>query len=474
MDLIFKLSYHFFQTDKLISTYAKRYWNILSHRVTYISRKRSNIDILGLLPKIREDFLKIIEIYNIIPICNDILPVMIKILCYCYKGKYSMMLNNLFIDIFNKLNRRSDLDAVKASSDVDCHEIYLKLNDCILMVIENSLGLNFKDSAISHCVKFAIGLLKHKDDLTNCLRQYYLNYYTKIFPANVNSDSLKKVICTFTKICELSEKKFSKAMSLTYPYLGSIFRTHINYAIENYDKTKCLEMFPLELASNYLEICQMLIKKMSTTKQIVECDNCEKETGYHDSLKLSFSLKSYINICCKYEIDISRIMPKFLEILEEEKSIIRNLKMLPCANIALYEKKYQVDINNMAISVFEMKSYDNAANLFDFYITNQLKEPDFDQISLCRAAHNKSICEIDSKHSEKGVRSSMLSLLLAEQSTRSDKYMSLIISAKFQALKSEEPNATVVQMTVLDFAREYIEMDSYKNIKHILGKIDFR
>ncbi|CAH1642132.1 unnamed protein product [Spodoptera littoralis] len=474
-ELILKLSFMAFEAEPkiLLKEYSKTYWNIIADRLCYIEKLRGK-SIHKLLPKLNEDILKTIEIYDTAQFCSNILVFLVKKMHFIYSESHSEVLNGFYKEIFEKLSQKTDLNAMKKLKDKELLDVYAKFSDCFYVVAENSSKGLFKNSAINSAVRTAITLLGHKPDFFHCLQTFYLNSFCDIF---LNKTTyLDTVFKNLTLSCDITVKLgYESTIATSYPFIAQFLRLFIEYSINNGIKAH----FTAEVQENCLNFMLKLLNELKNCEQLLKCENCSVKTGLHDALRLSFLVKHFISASIQQNIDMTRLLAVYKNVIDQQYSIMCQLKHQKCVNYDKFYRKLQTDTHNTAIALNKNQKYEFSINLFEIYIKNELSINlnEFEHKNVARAFYNKSICELDYKKHEQALLDGFLSLIFAKD-LNSDKYMSLVMDIKAKALKSDDDETDDktddLQMTsVVDACRTVTENKLYGDLKPFLKEVKF-
>uniref|UniRef100_A0A2H1W678 SFRICE_027148 n=1 Tax=Spodoptera frugiperda TaxID=7108 RepID=A0A2H1W678_SPOFR len=475
-ELILKLSFMAFEAEpkNLLKEYSKTYWNIIADRLCYIEKLKGK-SVHKLLPKLTEDVIKTIEIYDSAQFCANILVFLVKKLHFIYSESHSEQLNGCYKDIFEKLSQKTDLNAIKKLKDKELLDLYAKFSDCFYVVAENSSKNSFKHSAVNSAVRTAITLLGHKPDFFHCLQTFYLNSFCDIFLNRTTY--LDAVFKNLTLSCDITVKLgYETTMVTSYPFLAQFLRLFIEYSVNNSIKTN----FTVEVQENCLNFMLKLLKELANCEQLLKCENCSVKTGLHDALRLSFLVKHFISASIQQSIDITNLLTIYDSVIHQQYSIMAQLKRQKCANYEKFYRKLQTDTHNTAIALNKNKNYEFSIKLFEIYIKNELSINlnEFEHKNVARAFYNKSICELDYRKHEQALMDAFLSLIFAKE-INSDKYMSLVMDIKAKALKNDDDDdaddrSDDLQMTsVVDACRIVVENKLYGDLKPFLKGVQF-
>ncbi|CAH0599397.1 unnamed protein product [Chrysodeixis includens] len=431
-ELILKLSFMAFEADtkNLLKEYNKTYWNIIADRLCYLEKLKGKA-VHKLLPKLTEDILKTLEIYDTVPLTANVLVFLVKKLHFIFSENYSTQLNVLYSEIFKKLSMKSDLSAFQSLKDNEAVDLYVKLLDCLYVIAENSSKSCFKESALSICVRTAISLLGHRSDMFHCLQTFFLNSFCDIFENRTTyTDAVFK---NLSVSCEITDKLgYKTVLNQTYPYLNQFFRLFIEYSINKSIKTNFTE----QVQENCLNFMLKILNELKHCEQLVKCENCKVKTGLHDALRLSFLTKEFITISLQNNTEITNLVPVYNTLILKQYKIMSDLKKLRCINYEKCYRKLQTNTHNTAILLNKNQKYEFSINLFEIYIKNELNvsKNEFEHSNVARAFYNKSICELDFKIHEQALLDAYMSLIFSKDLS-SEKYMSLVMDIKAKALK---------------------------------------
>ncbi|CAB3224492.1 unnamed protein product [Arctia plantaginis] len=435
-ELILKLSFMAFETDakNLLKEYCKTYWNILADRLTYIEKLKGK-SLQKLLPKLTEDILNTIEIYDTVQFCANGLVFLVKKLHSIYNDSNSEQLNVLYGEIFKKLSSKNDTNTIKKLNEEATLDLYIKMCDCLYVVAENASKTQFKRSSLNIAVRGAISLLGHQPDMFHCLQTFYLNSFCDLFENKTTyADAVFK---NLTVSCEITEKLgYRKTMLATYAYLNQFLRLYVEYSVNNSIK----ENFSVDIQENCLNFMLKVLSMLKYSQQLLKCENCNVKSPLHDALRLSFLLKHFITISMQYNIDITSLTTIYNKLIDTQYSIMNELKRLKCANIKKFYLKLQTDTHNTAILLNRHQKYEFSITLFEIYIRNELTEGSKTEIeykNVSRAFYNKSICELDYKKYDIALLDAYLSLIFSED-LNLEKHMSLVMDIKAKSLKDDK------------------------------------
>lgn len=427
-ELVLKLSVMLFECDTqyMIKDYHKTYWSILADRINYIEKLKSiGLRIIKLLPKLNEDLTKVIQIYtDQYDFCVNFLPFLVKKLNFIYADvslrglieTYRILFDNIQSYNLNELNEEK------------INVVFSKFSECLYVITETSSTIDFKDSPLDEIIRTCLSLFKHRPDIFHCLQTFYLNSFLYIFNTPNDAENVFRNMLLSCKTTEMLG--YENIMVLTYPYINQLLRIYIEY---------CQRKKIGQMSINCLNFILFLMEKVKNCKQLIKCENCSVQSGFHDALRLSLLVKNIVD-----ETDTDNVLSS---IIEDQYIIFRKLKDLGCINHEKYYKKLSTDTHNMAVRFYKLKRYDFAIRLFDFCIKNAFHAQNKD---LCQALYNKGICELDNKMYENALKDAFLSVLF-DNGQNLEKYMSLVLDIKGKALKNEVENYAKLQiMSVLE------------------------
>lgn len=462
----------------LLNEYAKTYWNILVDRLSYMERLQNQIPIIKLLPKLIEDIIKIIEIYDTVQFCSGVIVFLVKKLHSLYTEKHAKELNQIYQRMFTKLASK-DLKPFKKLTDQEILEIYVKLNECLYVIAENASKNFFNDSPLDNIVRTCISIVGHSPDLFHCLQTFYSNSFCSILSRNTHLSYIETVLNSLLVSLDLVEKLgYGRAMLATYPFLNQFLRLYIEFNVTNCANRQWNDNFSVQIQEICLKLIQVLMKRLKNCNQLLKCDNCQVKSGLHDSLRLSFLIKHFIMISISQNIVISDILPLIHNVILSQYKILNELNVLGCVNYEKCFRKLQTDIHNTAISLNKAQYYEFSIKLFDVYLIYEINTTFKEQKNISRALYNKSICQLDSKLYESALTDAYLSLVFASDRLSSDKYMSLVMDIKAKELKSKADDEAKVEtlqlVSVLDACEKAIVKKLYGNITPYLKELKFR
>lgn len=464
-----------FESDDLLKEYCKTYWSILADRLTYIEKlKTLKMPILKLLAKLTEDITKTIKIYDSVQFCTTLLQFLIKKM-YLLFNDWSKELNVAYGEIIECISRR-DLKGFKSITGKESLDLYVKINDIIFVILENSLKNDFVHSAADNLLKLCISLLGHNPDMFHCFQTFYLNSFCCILKDRSNSSLIENVLNNVLHSCDVTEKLgYKHTLYATYPYICQLLRLFL----DNITNGKLKESFTVPVQESCLKLIMFLTKKLKKTTQLLKCENCKAKSGLHDALRLSFLIKNFIIISVDNGMDILRNMPAYYDLVEEQYCVLNELKALGCPNHEKCFRKLQTDVHNTAILLNKSQIYEYSIKLFEIYLKNELAsvKSDADLKNISRALYNKSICELDFKLYEESLKNAFLSLIFSlPDGLNSEKYLSLVMDVKAKALKSvtEDENNELQILTIFDVSKLLYEDNMYGNLKPFIRNLKFR
>lgn len=478
-ELVLKLSFMPFEFDdsNLLKDYCKTYWSILCDRLTYIEKlKTLKMPIVKLMLKLTEDIIKTINIYDMVQFCTNLLQFLIKKIHFIF-NEWPKDLNDMFGQIFDRISKK-DLKNFKSLPEKESLDLYVKLNDILYIVTDNSLRNNFNHSALDIVTRVCISLLGHRPDMFHCFQTFYLNSFSCIFKDESNSALIENVLNSLLVSCQMTEKLgYKHTLHLTYPFISQLLRLFIEDIVNEKD---CKDYFNETVQENCLVLMRFLIKKLEKTNQLLKCENCKAKSGLHDALRLSFLVKHFITISTNNGIVIKNFISIYYEIVEQQYVILKDLRRLDCFNHEKYFRKLQTDVHNTAILLNKCQFYDFSIKLFELYLKNELKNirSDAELKNISRALYNKSICELDFKLYNESLQNAYLSLIFSlPDGLNSEKYMNLVMDIKAKALKSltEDDESNDLQMTsILDVCKLLYDDNLYGNLKPFMKNLKFR
>lgn len=465
-----------YENDKLLKDYCKTYWSILSDRLSYIEKlKTKRMPVTKLLPKFLDDLGKVIEIYDTVQFATTFLWFLVKKLNYIYTDISPKELNEAFGKIFDFLSKK-DLKQFKSLPDKDLMDYYVKLNDIFCIVTDNAVQFDCKDSVLDTVTRICISMVGHRSDMFHCMQTFFLNSFCCIFKERIDTNLVDNTFNNLMVSCEMTEKLgYVNVLSATYPYIGLSLRLFIEkYCNKN--------IFTENSIENSLKLVSMLLKKLKNASQLLKCENCNVKTGLHDALRLSFQIKHFIMASKDQKIDIDNFLPTYYGLVEQQYTIIEELKEMGCVNTYKCFRKLQTDVHNVAIILNKAECYEYSIKLFDVYLRNEIMNVKSGEElhNISRALYNKSICELDTKLYEDSLKSAYLSLMFAlPESLSSDKHMALVMDVKSKAMKCVSEDGDVVNdylqtMTVLDVCKLLYDGDLYGDLKRFMKNFKFR
>lgn len=469
-----------FEADSknLLKEYSKTYWNIIADRLIFIENLKGKA-IHKLLPKLTEDIVKTLDVYDTKQFCANVLVFLVKKLHFIYSESYAEQLNVLYGELFEKFSKKTDLSAFKKLEEKDTLDLYVKFSDCLYVIAENSSKNCFKESALSIAVRTAIMMLGHRSDIFHCLQTFYLNSFCDMF---INKSAyLDAIFKNLTVSCEITGKLgYKDVLVATYPFIGQFLRLFIEYSVNNSIKTN----FTGEIQENCLNFMIKLLSELRHCEQLLKCENCSVKSGLHDALRLSFLLKHFITNAVQNNSDLNNLLPQYNTIISQQYTIMHELKQRGCVNYEKCYRKLQTDTHNVAILLNKNEKYDFSIQLFDIYIKNELSSSrnELQHKNLARAFYNKSICELDCKKHESALLDAFLSLIFSKE-LNSDKCMSLVMDIKAKALKCDEKNDETDDddknddlqlLSVLDACKMVMDQKLYGDMTGFFKDVKFR
>ncbi|CAK1587441.1 unnamed protein product [Parnassius mnemosyne] len=486
-ELMLKLSYMPFEVsgDCLLKEYCKTYWSILAERFVYIEKlKSSQLAVVKLLPKLTEDIVTIISLYDPVQFCANILPFVMKKLHTLYSDNCLKDVRETYKNILECIASKNNLNIFRNGTEKEMLDLYIKFNECLYVIVENDSKSHFKDSNFDCIVRTMISMLGHNSDIFHCFQTVYLNCFCCLFKDKVNSSYMETVLQSLQVSCETAEKLgYQKAMYTTYPFIAQLLRLFVEYFVTNCDSKKWDKHFDVQLQEICLKLTLFLVKKLSKTQQIAKCENCTAKTGLHDALRLTFLVRHFVIISIDQQLNITSILPYFYEVVKLQYTILTELNKLGCSNRTKCLRKLQTDVHNTAITLNKAQYYEFSIKLFNIYLKNEIcyMKNDSEFKNIARALYNKSISELDCKLYENSIRSAYLSLVFSEpEGLTSDKYMSLVMDIKSKILKKyEEESETegsqegLQLMTVLGACHLLEGNNDYGNLKPFFSTLKF-
>ncbi|KPJ11826.1 hypothetical protein RR48_01394 [Papilio machaon] len=469
--LLLKLSYMPFEVTKeyLQRDHSKVYWSILADRIFYIEKLKITRNINDLLSKLNEDIKTIITLYNPVQFCSNVLTFIIKKLHILYSDIKTEELMIVYKNIFDSISTKDNIKLFKNITSDESIDIYIKLNECLYVMIENESKVNFKGSDLDYVVRKIISLFGHCSDIFHCLQIIYLNCFCGIFKYKIDSDYVETILDSLLNNCETAEKLgYKKIMYIIYPYIAQLLRLCIDYFINNNN-------FNITIQNNCLKIIIYLIDKLYNTQQISKCDRCDIKTGLHDALRLTFLTKNMITISIEKNMDIKHTFKYYYDVIIKQYTILNELKKLKCTNYEKCLKKLQTDVHNTAILLNKAKFYEYSIEMFNIYVKCEINyvKNESEYKNLARAFYNKSISEMDCKLYSEAITGAYLSLLFSgEDGLIQDKYMSLVMDIKAKALKNDG-NDSMQLMTVLTVCKNLSEKKDYVNLMQFFSNLKF-
>ncbi|XP_052745796.1 uncharacterized protein LOC112045697 [Bicyclus anynana] len=477
-ELVLKLSYMSFEYDdgSLLNEYYKTYAYIIIDRVTYIDKLKSKLKILKLLPKLIEDITKTIKIYDTVQFCTDMLTFIIKKISYVFND-WPAEVNDSIGKIFECI-ACSDMKQFKNLSEKQAIDLFVKFNECLLTVTENSLRINCKNPILDSVTRVCVSILGHIPDMFHCFQTIFLNSFCCIFNDKTNPTLIDNLLKNILTSCEMTEKLgYKSTIYATYPFISQCLRLYIEYCVNNEKSDHINE----ETQASCFNLVIFLMEKLKTTKQLSKCENCNIKTGLHDALRVALTVKHIVIMSLNKNIDSKTNLPLYLTIVEHQYVVLEELNKLKCPNQERCFRKLQIDINNLAVMLNKHKHYEHSIKLFDIYLKYELKylKSDADFKNISRALYNKGICELDAKDYKKSLINAYLSLVFSlPDGLESEKYMSLVIDVKSKALQSVTEGSSdkitdMQAMSILEACNLVYEDEDYGHFKMYLKNLNF-
>lgn len=468
-----------YDDESLLHEYYKTYGHIIIDRITYIEKlKSTKLPILKLLPKLMEDITKVIKIYDVVQFCTDMLMFIVKKITYIY-NEWPEEINDTVGKIFESISK-NDLKSCRDVSVKQANDLYVKLNECLFTVTENSLKIHFKNSVLDSVTRICVSILGHKPDMFHCFQTIYLNSLCCIFSDKTSPTLIDNLLKNLLTSCEMTEKLgYEDTMYATYPYISQLLRLYIEYIANSVNSQDKSVSFNESIQENLLKIVKFLLEKLKKSRQLTKCESCTVKSGLHDALRLSFSVKHFITISTNSNIPLQTNLLMYFRIVEQQYLILEELNRLSCPNHDRCFRKLQIDIHNVAVILNKHQYYEYSIKFFEIYLKYELQmmKSDAELKNITRALYNKSICELDAKLYMNALLNAYLSLVFSlPDGVNSEKYMSLVIDVKAKALKddaSDDSNG-LQAMSVLQACDVLYEDKTYGNLKPFLKNIKFR
>ncbi|KAL0853152.1 hypothetical protein ABMA27_012912 [Loxostege sticticalis] len=476
-ELILKLSFMPFEYDTkhLLHEYCKTYWSIITDRITYMEKLKPKINLIKLLPKLMQDVVKVVQMYDTVQLCMNILTFLVKKLHFLYNDVNAKELHSVFKEIFSCIQTKMDLDSFAKLTDREMMDLYQKFNDCFYVIAENASKFKFNGCILSLVVETARSIFQHNSSITNCLDTFYLKGFCVIFENTTNGSLIEKTLNQMLASFVDHEKLYGKIMRATYPFMNQLIRLVIENAVTC---TNWAQIFDTKVQYSFLNMILNLSTKKS--EQFLKCDNCKVKSGLHDSLRLLFLIKHFPSISIAQNMDINFILPIYYKLVTVQHRILHELRALGCVNHEKCFRKLQTDIHNTAITFNKACYYEHSIKLFNLYVQLEIQhfKDTSDLKNISRAFYNKSICELDFKLYEEALKDAYLSLVFAlPDGLNTEKYMSLVMDIKAKELKSkgdEEGNKDEFQLlSVLEACKLAYEEKKYGNLRPFVLHLKF-
>lgn len=485
-ELILKLSYMPFEvhSDNLLREYYKTYWSILVDRFGYIEKlKGSRLSIAKLLPKLTEDVMTVISLYDPVQFCSNSLPFIVKKLHVLYSDVCAIELRDVYKRIFENIATKDNSKKVASASEKESLDLYVKFNDCLYVVFELDSRLRFKSSTVESTVRTIISLMRHRSDIFHCLQTVYLNCFCCVLNSRADTSYAENVLRSFRESCVATESLgYKRVMDVTYPYIAQLLRLYMEYFVTHCEEKTWKDYFDVPLQECCLGIVRFLIQKLGRAQQMSKCEGCSVKSGLHDALRLAFLAKSLISGSIGQGLDVTQLLPSFLSVVQAQYAVLTELSKLGCPNQSKCLRKLQTDVHNTAIALNKAQLYEHSIKLFNVYLRTEIQcvKSDSEIKNVARALYNKGISELDCKLYEEALKSAYLSLAFSgKEGLSSVKYMSLVMDIKAKSLKSCEEGEEVDKdrlqlLTVMSACKLLVASSEYGNLRPYLSTLKFR
>ncbi|RVE50680.1 hypothetical protein evm_004590 [Chilo suppressalis] len=475
-ELVLKLSFMTFEWDveSMLVEYCKTYWNILVDRIAYIERLKSKTSISKLLPKTLEDILKVLQIYDSVQFCTNILTFLIKKLHFLYNDTNTKELQQSFGEIFKVLSSKTDLVSFKKLKPKELLDVYVKFNECFYVIAENASRAKFENCLLNVVVRTAITVLGHNYEIMRCLETFYLNGFCSIFDNQTNPLTIENVLNNMVVSCtDLEKLGYEKTMHTTYSFLNQFLRVYLEFTVSN-KKLDWNSYFNETMQISCLNLMLHLSSRKS--EQFLKCDNCTVKSSLHDSLRLLFLIKHFPVASISQKLDITNLLPVYYKLVNVQHKILYELKRLGCANHQKCFTKLQTDIHNTAIALNKANYYEYSIKLFKLYIEFEIHSlKDANELrNISRALYNKSICELDNKLFYEALKDAYLSLIFSlPEGLGSEKCMSLVMDIKAKSLKSNQGEDEIQLASAFEICKKCLDEKLYGNLKPFFVNVKF-
>ncbi|XP_028034389.1 uncharacterized protein LOC114246173 [Bombyx mandarina] len=466
-ELVLKISYMAFEHDtgNLLTEHHKTYWNILADRLNYLEKLKTKVSITKLMNKLTEDILKLTEIYDTVQFCMNVLSYLVKKLHSLYNQNDFVELNKLYLNLFEGMSKKSDLNAFNRLPEKELLDVYFKLNDCFYVIAENASKNDFRDAKLEIIVRCIISLVGQDRTLFNLIQTFYMNSFCCILTENIDEVYAERILESILRSFEATERLgYNNALNVTYPFLNQLLRLFI-------EKHESVNVNTQEKA---LKLILYLMGKLGHTKQFLKCENCKSATGWHDALKLSFQVKNILSASLSRQLDVRTILPIIYQIIKEQYAVLNRLIQLKCVNGMKFFRKLQTDVHNLAINLNKESYNEQSVKLFSVYLKYEIAyySNEADSKNISRALYNKSICEMDSKMYDEALTDAYLSLIFNLSDKQTDKHMNLVMDIKAKAAKAIDDEALQLR-SVLEACKVAVEKELYGNIRAFFVGVKF-